>query len=415
MRVLWAAALCLALAGCQAKKSASLHIDPNLESLVPDDTVAVVGANLDAVRGAAVYQKLQARLPLAPLEEFSRRTGLDPRKDLSQALFCWDGKHGLLLARGKFRTADLEAHLKSNGAAQFDYKSAHLFGNERSAVVFLDDSTAAAGPAAQLRALIDRGASGHGLPPPLADLLRALPGNDQIYAALIGGLQGLELSAPNAGILGNLSQVLQAVDTAALGLDLNPGLDVILRVNSKTERDAKFVHDMVRGLVGFGRLNAPENQPELLKLYDAIQVTQQQTLTVIKADVPADQVDRVLVVGGGIAFPNSSSPAFADIIPVPGRNLHFDIALHNAWQPSRERRVKPAAMSSRSARRRPFRIRFSMPLFTMTWQVVQAQFPPQACSNWIPEFRQTSRIDSACRAPDREVSRTRILRSSRRR
>jgi hypothetical protein len=51
---------------------------------------------------------------------------------------------------------------------------------------------------------------------------------------------------------------------------------------------------MVRGLVGFGRLNAPDNQPELLKLYDAIQVTQQQTLTVVKADITADQTDRFL-------------------------------------------------------------------------------------------------------------------------
>jgi len=44
----------------------------------------------------------------------------------------------------------------------------------------------------------------------------------------------------------------------------------------------------------FGRLNAPDNQPQLLKLYDAIQVTQQQTLTVVKADIPADQTDRFL-------------------------------------------------------------------------------------------------------------------------
>jgi hypothetical protein len=77
-------------------------------------------------------------------------------------------------------------------------------------------------------------------------------------------------------------------------MDLSKDIDAIVRVNSKTERDAKFVHDMVKGLVGFGRLNAPANQPELLKLYDAIQVTQQQMLTVIRANIPADQTDRFL-------------------------------------------------------------------------------------------------------------------------
>lgn len=294
MRLLSVAILCFALAGCQTKKSASLHIDPTLESLVPADTVMVAGANVDAVRETSVYQKLLTRLPLPQLEEFSRQTGLDPRKDLSQILSCWDGKHGLFLARGKFRPADLEARLKSKGATEFSYKSNRLFGNDQSAIVFLNDSTVAAGPAAALRSLIDQGSSNRGLPPALAELLRALPGNDQIYAALMGGIQGLELALPKADVLGNVAQVLQAVDSAALGMDLSKGLDAMMRINSKTERDAKFVHDMVRGLVGFGRLNAPENQLDLLKLYDAIQVTQQQTLTVVKADIPADQADRFL-------------------------------------------------------------------------------------------------------------------------
>jgi len=292
MRSLCIAILCFTLAGCQAKQSASLHIDPMLESLVPADAVMVAGANVDAIRETSVYQKLLARLPFPQLEEFSRQTGLDPRKDLSQILSCWDGKHGLFLARGKFRPADLEARLKINGAAEFGYKKYRLFGSEQSAIVFLNDSTVAAGPANELRSVIDRGQSTSGLPQALAELLRALPGNDQIYAALMGGLEGLRLAVPKTDVLGNVAQVLQAVDSAALGMDLSKGLDAIARVNSKTERDAKFVHDMVKGLVGFGRLNAPDNQPELLKLYDAIQVTQQQTLTVIKADIPADQADR---------------------------------------------------------------------------------------------------------------------------
>ena len=220
MRPLGVAILCFTLAGCQAKKSASLHIDPTLESLVPADTVMVVGANVDAVRETSVYQKLLARLPLPQLEEFSRQTGLDPRKDLSQALFCWDGKHGLFMARGQFRPADLEARLKSKAATQFSYKNHRLFGNEQNAIVFLNDSTVAAGPANELRSVIDRGPTNPGLPPALAELLRTLPGNDQIYAALIGGIAGLELVMPKADVLGNVAQVLQAVDSAALGMDL---------------------------------------------------------------------------------------------------------------------------------------------------------------------------------------------------
>ena len=163
MRALLAIALSLALVSCKPKQPDVLHIDPALESLVPADTVFVVGANLEAIRDTPVYQKLLSRMPLPQLDQFTRQTGLDPRKDLSQILSCSDGKHGLLLARGKFNRSDLEARLQKQGAAPMSYKNYQLFGTEQAAVFFLNDSTGIAGPAAQLRAIIDQPASG-GMP-----------------------------------------------------------------------------------------------------------------------------------------------------------------------------------------------------------------------------------------------------------
>jgi hypothetical protein len=51
---------------------------------------------------------------------------------------------------------------------------------------------------------------------------------------------------------------------------------------------------MVKGVVGFGRLNTPDNHPEFLKLYDGIQVTQQQTRANVAADIPQDLADKFL-------------------------------------------------------------------------------------------------------------------------
>ena len=293
MRPLGAALLCLALAGCQARRSESLLIDPALESLVPADTIFVAGANVDTIRDTPVYQKLLGRMPLPQLDEFSRRTGLDPRKDLSQVLSSTNGKSGLLMARGKFRTQETEARLEANGAKRFAYKKYSLFGDERAAIFFLNASTAIGGPAPELRSIIDQ-TGARGLPAPLRDLLRSLPADDQIYAALAGGLEGLNLAVPEGSNLGNVTNALRAIDSATLGMDLRKGIAVTAEVTSKTERDAKFVHDMVKGLVGLGRLNTPDSHPEILKLYDAIQVTQQQTHTRVTADIPADLADRFL-------------------------------------------------------------------------------------------------------------------------
>lgn len=290
-----AAVLCfLVLEGCQPKQSASLHISPALETLVPSDTVVVLGINLAALRDTATYQKLIARIPLPQLDEFQKQTGLDPRKDLSEVLLCSNGKTALLLVRGKFRVADLEARVKSRGLTASNYKGHALYGDDRAAVYFLDDSTAAAGSPVELHALIDRTGAGGGLPPELRDQLRALPAGDQIYAALTGGIEHLNLPLPREGNLGSILQALRSVDSASLGLNLSHGIDGVAYVNCTTERDARFIHDMLRGLIGFGRLNTRDDQPEMLKLYDSIQVTQQQRQAKVTAVVPQELADRFL-------------------------------------------------------------------------------------------------------------------------
>ena len=289
---------CLLLCGCQPKQSASLHVSPALEAWVPSDTVVVLGVNLAAIRDTTVYQKLITRVPVPQLDRFTEETGLDPRKDLSEILICSSGKTALLLVRGKFRIADLEARFKSHGVTPSNYKGHALFGTVRgdqaAAITFIDDSTAIAGSPADLHSLLDQPSAGRGLPLPLRDLLRTLPAADQIYAALTGGVENLNLPLPREGNLGNIMQALRSVDSATIGMDLSKGLDAIAVVNCNTERDAKFIHDLVRGLVGFGRLNTPDNQPDLLKLYDAIQVTQQQAQTKATANVPQELADKFL-------------------------------------------------------------------------------------------------------------------------
>jgi len=289
-----AALACLALCSCQPKRSASLHISPALEALVPADTVVVLGMDLAALRDTAAFQKLIARVPLQQLDEFQKQTGLDPRKDLSEALLCSNGKAALLLVRGKFRIADLEARFKSHGVQPSNYKGHALYGDERAAIYFLDDSTAAAGPPAELHALIDRPGSQRSLPPDLRDLLRTLPSSDQVYAALTGGIERLNLPLPREGNLGSILQALRSVNSAALGLNLSHGIDGLAEVNCTTERDARFIHDMLRGLIGFGRLNTRDDQPEMLKLYDAIQVTQQQQQAKVTANIPQELADRFI-------------------------------------------------------------------------------------------------------------------------
>ena len=197
------------------------------------------------------------------------------------------------MARGKFNRADLEARLRHQGVTPLVYKDHQLFGNENQAITFLNDSTVIAGPTSELHPILD-GRKTAGLPPSLRELLRTLPQNDQVYAALTGGLAGLNIAAPENSNLANIMQALRSVNTATLGMDLSTGLQLVAAVNCNTERDAKFVHDLLKGVIGFGRLNTPDNQPEMLKLFDAIQVAQQQTRTEVQANITQAQADKFL-------------------------------------------------------------------------------------------------------------------------
>src|SRR4051812_30539937 len=65
-----------------------------------------------------------------------------------------------------------------------------------------------------------------------------------------------------------------------------------------------------------------------------------------------------------------------------------------AWQPSRDRDVSPHAVSRRSASSSSIPERCCSPSLMMTWQVVHAQLPPQACSSGTPKCFARSRNDS---------------------
>src|SRR6185436_12421554 len=68
--------------------------------------------------------------------------------------------------------------------------------------------------------------------------------------------------------------------------------------------------------------------------------------------------------------------------------FHFGISTTTlpftiAWQPRRECSVSPSAVSRRSSSSGSMGERLASPSRTMTWQVVQAQDPPQLCSRWM--------------------------------
>ena len=84
------------------------------------------------------------------------------------------------------------------------------------------------------------------------------------------------------------------LESWTVGLDLRNGLKLEANGVYRTEADTKRVHDGLRGLVALGRMSAPKDSPELLRIFDGIAISQEKSALKIATDVPADSVNRLL-------------------------------------------------------------------------------------------------------------------------
>lgn len=290
-RVLWIAAI--TLAGC-ARKPAHVQIDASLATLVPPDTVLMVGTRLDGLLKTPVYQKNFAGKQFPQIEDFAARTGLDPRKDLWELLYVSNGRDGVLLGRGRFADEMEEPDSKQAGVQRFGYKGFKMLGDERNAVLFVNSTTAAAGTVPALHALIDQRGNSHGAPPALASLIEQVPPNAQFWGAYAGGPIQLPFDADSN--LGNVNKLLGSIQDGSIYFDLRSGLNGVASAACADEAGAQQVYGALKALIGLGRLSVPKNQPELTQVYDGMRVTQEAQRVKLYIDVPQQMVDKFLGV-----------------------------------------------------------------------------------------------------------------------
>jgi len=283
----------LALCAC-AHKPVGPKVDPSLDTLVPGDTVLMAGTRLEALLKTPVYQRNFANRQIPQIDEFARRTGLDPRKDLWELLYVSNGKLGVLLGRGKFgdemMAPGLDRKYDQDGAQRFGYKGFTMFGNDRGAMLLINGTTAALGDIPALHSLIDQRPASHGPPPAMAALIREIPPDAQFWGAYAGGPVHLPLD----GLLANLNKLLSTVQSGTVYFDLRTGINAVAAAACVNDQAAQDVQGALKALVGLGRLNVPKNQPDLAQVYDAIRVTQEGPRVKLYIDVPESMADKFL-------------------------------------------------------------------------------------------------------------------------
>jgi hypothetical protein len=275
----------LMVCGCGRKSETGLVVDPSFRKLVPPDTTLLAGIQVDTLKTAPLYVKYGDRFNIARLSEFSRRTGLDPARDIASVLFASNGSQPLVMVRGRFSEEQVAPKLAGDGAQRSIYKKHLLIGSERDAVFFANPNLAVAGSESSLRAFIDeRESSKMGIPLTLQTRLNQLPKRDQIY---IVSSAGIPLSAfpARSDIQSSLSNIIGFINGLTVGLGVDDNLHLSAEIDCISEAGATRVNDALRGGIGLARLTTKNNQLDLLRLYDSVRVDRELSTVHITADI----------------------------------------------------------------------------------------------------------------------------------
>jgi hypothetical protein len=165
----------------------------------------------------------------------------------------------------------------------------NLLGDERSAVAFLSPSIAVAGETPAVRNVIDHRHDNIGLPQRLQEPLKRIPSTNQIWFA--GDLPWHPEDQAFAAVIEN-------VQTVSGGVNLQSGLAASVVAQMPGEQEARQLHQAVRAAIGLGRLNTPNERPELLRVYDSIQATVQGQSVRLNLDVPQKLLDELMRAAG---------------------------------------------------------------------------------------------------------------------
>lgn len=306
-RVAATVAVAFILGACRHMPSGVVPIDRDLTTHVPSDAVMLAGARLEALRSTATYARLSKQAESLPqFDDFSRQTGLDPRRDLTELLAASNDKDWIVIGRGRFNPAVLEDRAVRSGAHRMAHGKHTLIGREDGAVVFVGSSTALAGKPAMLHAALDHRS---GIPAALQEKLKTVHVDSQLWFISVTTINPAGLyRGPSSGAVNpeNFGRILNSVESLTASADLRNGIALRASGVCATERDAKQIHDALRGLLGLGRLSAPQNEPDLLRFYDSVMIAKEDRTVRFSAQAPLDLVDKLPLIGGGIG--SSASP-----------------------------------------------------------------------------------------------------------
>jgi hypothetical protein len=279
------------LSGLLTAGLVSASVDPGLLALVPADSQLVSGVHVDQSRMSPFGQFVISQIQTHPgdLQKLIDATGFDPRKDVAEVLMASNGQpqsaSGLVLARGNFNPAKVEATATAKGATIQNYLGTDLIigsnnGNnpkaapgsgQTGAVAFLDNTLAVAGTVDAVKAVItNKGNTTPQLPQTVLAQISTLSSlNDAWFVSLVPGTTLMPQAAMTGGTSNSTpnsanpqASALQAILQSSGGVHFGDQISLSFQALTRSDKDAQSLSDVVRFIGSMVQMKRQEN-PQL--------------------------------------------------------------------------------------------------------------------------------------------------------
>jgi hypothetical protein len=276
--------------------------DPGLLNLVMPDAKMLAGVNVDQAKttpfGLYVLNQIETQ-GAQHLQQVSGLTGFDPTRDLHELLLASNGvpgqKTGLILARGNFDAARIQAAGMAGGASTINYKGVVLLLDPKQvhAVAFLDPTLAVAGDVASVEAAIDRQSAPAPLPAAVIVQVNQWSGSEDAWGILNMPFSALKPPA-NASNPANatVQNAVQNIQQAAGGIKFGAQVVYTGQAQADTPQNAASVTGVIQFLASMAQLHAQQNNPQLATVLSSLSVTSSGNLVNLSLSVPEAQAEQ---------------------------------------------------------------------------------------------------------------------------
>ena len=273
---------------------------------VPADAAVVAYANVREVMTSQLRKRFTEMEPSQDHKnEFEEKTGLNFEQDIDTVVAAMMPKTNLaanpegaflILARGRFQAARLEALALEHGATVADYQGKRLITHhdadrndtkhEDMAVGFVEADLIAFGSVTSVQAAIDARRENRNVVGNI-EMMRLVSELDNANAWAVGRFDAI---AGQTGLPTEIASQMPAIAWFSAAGHINGGVSGVLKAETKDEAAAQNLRDVLKGLLALAKMQAG-SKPGMQQLADSLVLSGEGKNVALSFSVPSEVLD----------------------------------------------------------------------------------------------------------------------------